>query len=221
MITAKNNIKSLIITIIAVVFTILTISYIYYDYDYTNMFEGRVKEFDMPCNIGSIDDVKGIYEGISEDDNIEGTYTGWIKNGEPNGNGHIKAQITSNITYNCNGIFKNGKLNGEGWTNIYCDRLNTPSNLYRKTREGTFVDDKLNGEGTYREIYKDKTVTYTGTFADDILIGQGEQKIEFTSGENKGYALIGSGEFENGTIVKGNIIIYDPSGNVEDSYTVG
>lgn len=87
----------------------------------------------------------------------EGSYTGFVKNGKPHGEGVLLYKDGGKYT----GEFKSGKRSGHG------EMVEADGSVY----VGTYKNDQKSGEGTY--CFPDGK-QYKGSFSHDLFDGRGE-----------------------------------------------
>ncbi|NLZ27416.1 MAG: hypothetical protein GX887_00445 [Firmicutes bacterium] len=87
----------------------------------------------------------------------EGSYTGFVKNGKPHGEGILLYKDGGKYT----GEFKSGKRSGQG------EMVEADGSVY----VGTYKNDQKSGEGTY--CFPDGK-QYKGSFSHDLFDGRGE-----------------------------------------------
>lgn len=98
----------------------------------------------------------------------EGTYTGELRKGVPDGEGVFVTKNETGETWTYEGAFKEGHISGQGrtkWNN-------------GQYEEGNFENDLLNGEG---KVVMSNKIIYEGTFKDGKL--NGETKVLKPSGD--------------------------------------
>jgi len=108
----------------------------------------------------------------------EGTYSGEVTGGLPNGTGTFTSQNPEGVDWTYEGAWVNGHMEGTGktiWSSGYMD-------------EGLYKNDRLNGEG---KSYFGDIRTYEGNYTDDEYDGKG------TLYNQHGEELY-SGDFDNG-----------------------
>ena len=109
-----------------------------------------------------------------------------VKNGEYDGYGMLKSLTTTDVLI---GVFKEGKMNGEGF------QILSNGDRY----DGSFQDNKFNGYGVYQFSNGD---IYKGNFIDGYMEGKGELIYEngdkyvgnFIKGERSGKGTFYFGE---------------------------
>jgi len=90
----------------------------------------------------------------------EGTYSGEVTDGLPNGTGTFTSQNPEGTDWTYEGAWVNGHMEGAGktiWSDGYMD-------------EGLYKNDRLNGEG---RSYQGNQLVYEGSFAEDEYDGKG------------------------------------------------
>ncbi len=130
-------------------------------------------------------DIKLIFQNISEGNYTYDMYQGDFKNGMPNGKGKM---IYSSCIHE--GIFVDGKLNGAGKSTLSSGEI----------LEGVFVNGKLNGEG--KRTFSNGEV-HEGVFVDSILNGIGE--IIFSDANIRSAVLYSNKESIEGVFVNGKL----------------
>ena len=112
---------------------------------------------------------------------FQGTYTGDLKNGVPDGTGSFTGKNDSTELFEFTGKFKSGVVNGK--SKFKSKKTSGEVIVF----EGEFVDGVRHGQGVYTRTYTDDNekieLIYSGEWVDDNLCGQGEKIITYRSGD--------------------------------------
>jgi hypothetical protein len=155
----------------------------------------------------------GIIEYVLDD--IEGKYTGQIKNNKPEGKGKIV--FYDSMYHSYDGEWTDGKMNGEG-TLIYNNKYKSET-FYK----GQFNNNMKNGVGKMKHVNGD---IYEGEWTDNMKNGKGKMKYvngDIYEGEWTDEMKNGKGKmtYENGNIYEGEWTYNMKNGKGEMTYNNG